>query len=109
MVSANTLSMQVNLFVSGRKLKDLDTFSKSDPQCRLLEWKNNQWTSIATTETIQNNLNPDFATSFTIGYFFEKVQKFKFQMVDVDGVNPNNFDLIGETEVTMGNLMGAPK
>ena len=52
MVSANTLSMQVNLFVSGRKLKDLDTFSKSDPQCRLLEWKNNQWTAIAQTETI---------------------------------------------------------
>ena len=32
MVSAGAqMMMQVNLFISGRKLKDLDTFSKSDP------------------------------------------------------------------------------
>ena len=66
------MSMQVELFISGRKLKDLDTFSKSDPQCRLYEWKNNQWMKIAQTETIMNNLNPDFKTSFTCAYFFEK-------------------------------------
>ena len=35
--AADTLSMQVNLFVSGRKLKDLDAFSKSDPQCLIFE------------------------------------------------------------------------
>lgn len=28
---ANTLSMQVELFISGRKLKNLDVMSKSDP------------------------------------------------------------------------------
>jgi len=37
MVDASQMSMQVNLFISGRKLKDLDTFSKSDPQCWLFE------------------------------------------------------------------------
>jgi hypothetical protein len=29
--------MQVILFVSGRNLKDLDTFSKSDPRCVVKE------------------------------------------------------------------------
>lgn len=53
-----------------------------------------------------NNLNPDFKTSFTVGYYFEKVQKFKFSLVDVDG-NRGEFDMIGEVEVTMGSLMGA--
>ena len=88
MVQANVgaaMQMQVNLFVSGRKLKDLDTFSKSDPQCQLFEFKQNRWVKIAQTETIKNNLNPDFTTSFTVAYFFEKVQKFKFVMLDIDG------------------------
>jgi hypothetical protein len=57
MVDASAMMMQVNLFVSGRKLKDLDTFSKSDPQCRLLEFKNNQWQEIGRTEVVMNNLN----------------------------------------------------
>ena len=107
MVEANSMMSQVNLFVSGRKLKDLDTFSKSDPQCRLMEKKNGQWVKVAQTETIMNNLNPDFKTSFTVAYFFEKVQHFKFVMVDVD--NGDNFDLIGEVEVSMGSLMGASR
>ena len=37
------LHEQVTLFVSGRKLKDLDTFSKSDPKCILYEQKGNSW------------------------------------------------------------------
>ena len=41
MVQAASMMMQVNLFVSARKLKDFDTFSKSDPQCRLYELRNN--------------------------------------------------------------------
>ena len=107
MVQASNMMQQVNLFVSGRKLKDLDTFSKSDPQCRLMEKKNGQWVQVGQTETIMNNLNPDFKTSFTVAYYFEKIQQFKFVMVDVD--NGNNYDLIGEVEVTMGNLMGASR
>ena len=54
MVEANSLQMQVNLFVSGRKLKDLETFSKSDPQCLLYEKRNNQWIKIGQTEQIKN-------------------------------------------------------
>ena len=62
---------------------------------------------IAQTETINNNLNPDFQTSFNVNYFFEKVQHYKFMMVDVD--NGDSYDTIGEVEVTMGNLMGAKR
>jgi hypothetical protein len=54
-----------------------------------------------------NNLNPDFSTSFTVAYYFEKVQHFKFMVVDVD--NGESFDTIGEIETTMGNLMGASR
>ena len=54
-----------------------------------------------------NNLNPDFKTSFKLAYYFEKVQSFRFVMIDVD--NGNNFDEIGQVEVKMGSLMGAPR
>lgn len=36
--SQHNLSMQVQLFISCRKLKDLDMFSKSDPQVRIYEF-----------------------------------------------------------------------
>ena len=65
--------MKINLYISGRKLKDLDTFSKSDPKCILFEWKNMKWVQIAQTEQITNTLNPDFKTAITMNYFFERL------------------------------------
>jgi len=52
-----------------------------------------------------NNLNPDFTLSFTVAYYFERAQNFKFEMVDVD--NGSSYDVIGEVTVSMGSLMGA--
>ena len=103
------MSMQVNLYISGRKLKDLDAFSKSDPQCALYEkTASGHWQMLGKTEIMENNLNPDFETCFTVAYWFEKVQNFKFVMVDVDKTSGEG-DNIGEVQVTMGNLMGAKK
>ena len=51
-------------------------------------------------------MNPDFANALTVRYYFEKVQNFKFEMVDID-LN-GRFDMIGSLEVTMGTLMGSP-
>ena len=107
MVEANSLQMQVNIYVSGRKLKDLDTFSKSDPQCLLFEKRNGQWCKLGSTEQINNTINPDFTRGFEVAYFFEKVQDLKFCIIDGDG--GGDFDTIGEIEVTMGQLMGAKK
>ena len=57
---------------------------------------------------MNNNLNPDFETCFTLAYWFEKVQKYKFQFVDVDSSTGQGDD-IGSVEVTMGDLMGAKR
>ena len=101
------LAMQVNLFISGRKLKDLDAFSKSDPVCLVYERVAGQWQKIGKTEQIKNQLNPDFTTSFQVAYFFEKEQQFKFIMIDGDG--DGDYDTIGEVSTTMGRMMGALK
>jgi len=97
--------MQVNLFISGRKLKDLDAFSKSDPACLVFENRNGQWIKVGQTEQIKNSLNPDFQTAFALPYFFERHQELKFVMIDGDG--DGDYDTIGELSTTMGKIMGA--
>ena len=69
---ADTMCMQVELFISGRKLRNLDTFSKSDPYCQLYELKNNNWAPVGRTEKRKNDLNPDFVEKITVDYYFEK-------------------------------------
>jgi hypothetical protein len=103
----DTLSQKVELFISCRKLKNMDVFSKSDPICRIYEWnvKANQWAKIGQTERIDNNLNPDFKKQIEATYAFERHQKLKFEVVDDDG--NNEFEMIGTVETTMGALMGA--
>ena len=64
---------QIELFISCRSLKDMDVMSKSDPQV-IMSVQNNankQWTEVGRTECIDNNLNPDFAKTFTFDFIFE--------------------------------------
>ena len=74
--NSNTVPKEkIEIFISCRKLKDLDTFSKSDPICHVLLSDNqmNSFYKIGETEVKDNNLNPDFSTSFVIDYYFERV------------------------------------
>lgn len=97
--------MQVTLYVSGRNLKNLDVFTKSDPKCEIYEFSNNKWSLIGKTEVKMNNLNPDFSTAISMSYYFEKMQKLKFRMIDHDDQTAD--DLIGEVETNVGAIMGA--
>ena len=54
---------------------------------------------------MKNNLNPDFVTSFTVPYYFEKMQEMRFVMIDGDG--GSDYDEIGEIVTSMGQIMGA--
>ena len=101
---SNTLCMQVQLFISARKLRNLDIFSKSDPRCSVFELVNNKWVLRGQTEKIKDNLNPDFTKSITLNYFFEKSQKIKFVMDDVD--SSSTHEEIGVVETTIAGIMG---
>ena len=101
----SSLKTTINLMISGRKLKDLDVMSKSDPVCILYEKVNGQWSKIGTTEQIKNNLNPDFTKAFEMSYFFERNQEVRFLMIDGDG--HGDYDTIGTVETTIGAIMGA--
>ena len=55
---------------------------------------------------ILNNLNPNFAKTFKIDYYFEEVQKLKFSVYDIDNETQSlgDDDFLGEVECTLGHV-----
>ena len=65
----------MNVYISCRNLVDLDLgVSKSDPFAVMFIKSENEtvWHCLGKTETIWNNLNPDFLKIFKVNYYFEK-------------------------------------
>ena len=57
-VGESDVCSKVELSISCTNLKDLDTFSKSDPVVFLFEKKGREWLKLGRTEMIDDNLNP---------------------------------------------------
>jgi len=102
----DNLRQKIRLFLSCRNLADLDIITVSDPYIEI--WLKNDerssWTKIAQTETIDNNLNPDFATPVVLDYFFEKSQEIRFEVYDKD---VNGRDEIGKCTTRLSRLLSA--
>lgn len=72
----------MELRVSCRSLRDLDTFSKSDPFVTL-HLKDNitgSWNKVGETEVLKNNLNPNFKYLFSLNYMFEEKQECRIEV-----------------------------
>lgn len=54
-----------------------------------------------------NCLNPKFSKTFLVDYYFEMVQKLRFEMYDIDSENGNlqEADYLGELECTLGQVI----
>lgn len=97
---------KVELFISCRSLKNMDVFSKSDPQViLLLKTPSNQWREHARTEMIKDNLNPNFTKTFQLDYIFETQQHIRFDCIDID--SKTSFDFIGSVTTTLGHIVGS--
>lgn len=86
--------------------------SKSDPMCVMYVQRagyQGAWQEHARTETINNSLNPQFATKIKIGYRFEEHQKLLFKIYDIDSRNPvlDAHDFLGQTECSLGQIVSA--
>jgi hypothetical protein len=105
-------SSQIEISISCRNLINLDVLSKSDPMCVMytLDIKSQKYIEYGRTETIMDNLNPEFAKKFVIDYFFEESQKLKFEVYDIDSASRNlsQHDFIGSVELTLGEIVGVP-
>lgn len=58
------------------------------------------------TERVKNCQDPEFSTKLHIDYHFEKVQKLKFGVYDIDNksVNLSDDDFLGGFECTLGQV-----
>ncbi|XP_078483508.1 copine-8-like isoform X1 [Ciona intestinalis] len=104
--------MAIELGLSCRNLIDADVFSKSDPMVVMYTQGlgSKEWREFGRTETIWNNLNPDFVKKFIIDYFFEERQAMRFDVYDVDSKSPDlsKHDFLGQAFCSLGEVVGSP-
>ena len=58
------------------------------------------------TENIKNTLNPNFAQSFELDYYFEEVQRVQVCVYDIDNKTSalSDDDFLGLIETTLGQV-----
>jgi Ca2+-dependent lipid-binding protein len=61
-----------------------------------------QFVKVGRTETIKDNLNPNFTQSFVVDFVFEQKQDCRFELYDDDG---SSADFLGSCETTIGKIM----
>ncbi|XP_053179499.1 copine-7 [Scomber japonicus] len=107
-----TCVSKVELRVSCKALLDRDTLNKSDPCVILMIQTNGQWTELDRTEVIKSNLHPVFAKVFSLDYYFEEVQKLRFEVYDIHGthsIGTRDDDFLGGVECTLGQIVAQKK
>ena len=101
----------LELSISARNLRDMDTFSKSDPMAVIFmqPFGSRDYVEVFRTECIQNNLNPRFARKAKVSYAFEEVQNIRFEVYDLDSNSPNleDHDFIGGAATTLAQIASA--
>ncbi|XP_012670190.1 copine-7 [Clupea harengus] len=103
---------KVELRVSCKFLLDRDTLNKSDPCVILMVQTQGQWTEFDRSEVIKSNLHPVFAKVLTLDYYFEEVQKLRFEVYDIHGthsIGTRDDDFLGGVECTLGQIVAQKK
>ena len=109
--TADAVTSLVELSISGKNLRDMDIFSKSDPMCVIYvqPFGSNPgtWKEILRTECVKNTLHPKFTRKLQISYYFEEQQNLKFEMYDIDCKSNqlNAHDYIGSAICTLGQIV----
>ncbi|XP_020372553.2 copine-1 isoform X2 [Rhincodon typus] len=102
---------KVQLTISCENLMDKDVGSMSDPLCVLLQnaGAGDQWMELDRTERVKNCQSPQFAKKLEVDYFFERVQKLKFGIYDIDNKSTNlsDDDYLGGVECTLGQIVSS--
>uniref|UniRef100_A0A4W4EE40 Copine-3 n=1 Tax=Electrophorus electricus TaxID=8005 RepID=A0A4W4EE40_ELEEL len=111
-VSNKNCVVKLELVISCKNLLDKDVGSKSDPLCVLLQSTGgDNWTEVDRTEKVKNCQDPEFSKRLCIDYYFEKVQKIKLGVYDIDNksVDLKDDDYLGGFECTLGQVVSSKK
>ncbi|XP_063440422.1 copine-3-like isoform X2 [Mytilus trossulus] len=98
---------KIELHIECQHLIKKDSTSKSDPCVAFFMFQQGTWNEIGRTENIQNCHDPKFANGFVVEYFFEEVQKIKFEVYDLDNATPKltDDDFLGMLECNLAQVI----
>uniref|UniRef100_A0A3B1KFM1 Copine 4 n=1 Tax=Astyanax mexicanus TaxID=7994 RepID=A0A3B1KFM1_ASTMX len=97
---------KVELRVACKGISDRDALSKPDPCVVLKMQSHGQWFEVDRTEVIRSSISPVFSKVFTVDYYFEEVQRLRFELHDISS-NHNGLkeaDFLGSMECTLGQV-----
>ncbi|KAI5629373.1 copine-4, partial [Silurus asotus] len=102
---------KVELRVACKGIADRDALSKPDPCVVLKMQSHGQWFEVDRTEVIRSSICPVFSKVFTVDYYFEEVQRLRFELHYISS-NHNGLkeaDFLGAMECTLGQIVSQRK
>ncbi|XP_030644575.1 copine-4 [Chanos chanos] len=116
--AANTLGLfsspcltKVELRVACKGISDRDALSKPDPCVVLKMQSHGQWFEVDRTEVIRSSIGPVFSKVFTVDFYFEEVQRLRFELHDISSSHNGlkEADFLGAMECTLGQIVSQRK
>ncbi|XP_035529110.1 copine-4-like [Morone saxatilis] len=96
---------KVELMLTCKGISDRDALSKPDPCVILKMQSHGQWMEVDRTEVIRSCVNPTYSKVFTLDFYFEEVQRLRFELYDINNSSHNGLkeaDFLGSVECTLG-------
>ncbi|KAM7421680.1 hypothetical protein PAMA_015703 [Pampus argenteus] len=100
----NPCLTKVELRLTCKGISDRDALSKPDPCVILKMQSHGQWMEVDRTEVIRSCVNPTYSKVFTLDFYFEEVQRLRFELYDINSSHNGlrEADFLGSVECTLG-------
>uniref|UniRef100_A0A3B4VD70 Copine 4 n=1 Tax=Seriola dumerili TaxID=41447 RepID=A0A3B4VD70_SERDU len=97
---------KVELRLTCKGISDRDALSKPDPCIVLNMQSHGQWMEVDRTEVIRSCVNPTYSKVFTLDFYFEEVQRLRFELYDINSGHNGlkEADFLGWVECTLGQV-----
>ncbi|XP_074539416.1 copine-4 [Halichoeres trimaculatus] len=98
---------KVELRLTCKGISDRDALSKPDP-CVVIKMKSHgQWMEVDRTEVIRSCVNPSYSKVFNLDFYFEEVQRLRFELYDINSSHNGlkTADFLGSVECTLGQIV----
>ncbi|KAK2909635.1 copine-4 [Channa argus] len=108
---SNSCLTKVELRLTCKGISDRDALSKPDPCIILNMQSHGQWMEVDRTEVIRSCVNPTYSKVFTLDYYFEEVQRLRFELYDINSSHNGlrEADFLGSVECTLGQIISQRK
>uniref|UniRef100_A0A1A7YTI1 Copine IV n=1 Tax=Iconisemion striatum TaxID=60296 RepID=A0A1A7YTI1_9TELE len=102
---------KVELRLTCKGISDRDALSKPDPCIVLKMQSHGQWMEVDRTEVIRSCVNPTYSKVFTLDFYFEEVQRLRFELYDINSSHNGlkEADFLGSVECTLGQIISQRK